>query len=139
LSLIFAENLGLGSGNTMIAVVNTDILNWENKASHPWVLTIDITYEGEGQNGMPDNITYQFLDEVENKVLDQLKDYDGYLNIGRQTADNVRTIFFVCKDFRKPSKVAHQLTVDYANTIPITYEIYKDKYWRSFDRFKPGS
>ena len=108
-SILEAE---LESGNKLFATINTGLLNWENKASHPWLLTIEITYEGEGNNGMPDEITYKLLDELENEVLEELKDYDGYLYIGRQTANSVREIYFACKDFRKPAKVLHQLTLD---------------------------
>lgn len=130
-SILEAE---LESGNKLIATINTDILNWEKKASHPWIATLEIPYDGQSNNGMPDDTAYQLLDEIENKVLEQLKDFDGFINIGRQTADNLREVYFACKDFRKPSKVLHQLTKDYPN-IDIKYDIYKDKYWRSFNRF----
>lgn len=125
----------LDNGSKLIATINEDILNWNKKASHPWITTLEIQYEGESNGGMPDKVTYQLLNEMEEKVLDQLKDADGYLNIGRQTANNLREVYFACKDFRKPSKVLHQLTKDYP-TMKMTYDIYKDKYWRSFDRFR---
>jgi hypothetical protein len=124
----------LETGNKLIAVINTDILAWDKKASHPWIVTWEIGYDGRSNNGMPDNPTYQLLNEIEDKVLLQLKDFDGYLNIGRQTAENVREIYFACKDFRKPSKVLYQLTKDHPK-MAINYDIYKDKYWRSFYRF----
>ncbi|SHH32846.1 Family of unknown function [Chryseolinea serpens] len=124
----------LESGNKLIATINTDILHWNKKASHPWIATLEIPYDGQFNNGMPDEKTYQLLNEIEERILEQLKDSDGYLNIGRQTADSLREVYFACKDFRKPSKVLHQLTKDYP-TININYDIYKDKYWRSFNRF----
>lgn len=124
----------LENGNTLIAAINTELLKWDNKASHPWILTIEIPYNGQKNNGMPDDATYKILDELESKILEHLKASDGYLYIGRQTADNVREIYFSCKDFRKPSKVLHQLILD-SPDINITYDIYKDKYWRSFNRF----
>lgn len=130
-SILEAE---LESGNKLIATINTDILNWDKKASHPWLATLEIPYDGRSNNGMPDETTYQLLNEIEEKILEQLKDADGYLNIGRQTADNLREVYFACKDFRKPSKVLHQLTKDYPS-MDIKYDIYKDKYWRSFNRF----
>ena len=130
-SILEAE---LQSGNKLIATINTDILNWEKKASHPWLATLEIPFDGKLNNGMPDKNTYQLLEEIENKVLKQLKDFEGYLNIGRQTSTNLREIYLSCKDFRKPSKVLYQLTKDYPH-IDIKYDIYKDKYWRSFNRF----
>jgi Family of unknown function (DUF695) len=131
-SILEAE---LESGNVLLAVINMDLLQWDSKASHPWILNIEIKFEGEYNNGMPDNETYQILDEIENKVLEELKDVEGYLNIGRQTADSTREIYFACKDFRKPSKVLHQIHEHYSGRIDLSYDIYKDKYWQSFNRF----
>jgi hypothetical protein len=125
----------LESGNALIAVINTDLLNWDSKASHPWILTVEITYNGEGNNGMPDDETFKLLGEIEDEILAELKDADGYLNIGRQTAESVREIYFACKDFRKPAKVLYAMTQKYAGAIAMDYDIYKDKYWLSFDRF----
>lgn len=126
----------LPNGNKLLAVINTDVLEWENKASHPWILSFEIEYEGQHTNGMPNTTTYQLLDEFENKLLDELHDFDGYLNIGRQTADNFRNIYFACKEFRKPSKVAYELQQQYTGKVSISYTIYKDKYWQTFDRYK---
>ena len=126
----------LTNGGLLIATVNSTLLEWDRKASHPWILSVEIKYKGEGNNGMPDDETYQILNEIEDEILEELKDFDGYLYIGRQTADSLREIYFACKDFRKPSKVLHQLTNKYLGKYNIAYDIYKDKYWRSFNRFR---
>ena len=86
---------------------------------------------------MPNDETYKLLDEIENNISEELKDFEGYLKIGRQTAKNIREIYFACNDFRKPSKVLHKLEVEYADKFAISYDIYKDKYWQSFNRFNP--
>ncbi len=125
----------LKNGKALIAVINTDLLTWENKASHPWVMNIEIKYDGSKNNGMPDSKTYEILNAIEGEMVEQLKDADGYLNIGRQTADSTREIYFACKDFRKPSRVVHQVHEKYAQQFEMSYEIYKDKYWQSFNRF----
>ena len=125
----------LDNGNALVAVVNIELLEWDSKPSHPWILNVEIKYNGAGSNGMPDNDTYQLLVKIEEEILTELKDTDGYLNIGRQTANSVREIYFACKDFRLPSKVLYGKQQQYAATIEIEYEIYKDKYWQSFDRF----
>ncbi|MBJ6118107.1 DUF695 domain-containing protein [Pontibacter sp. BT310] len=131
-SMLEAE---LESGNTLLAVINTDLLEWDGKASHPWIMTVEIPYDGESNNGMPDDEIYKLLNEVEDEILAKLKDVDGYLNIGRQTADSMREIYFACKDFRKPSKVMHNIQMKYADQIEISFDLYKDKYWMSFNRF----
>ncbi|HYK57167.1 MAG TPA: DUF695 domain-containing protein, partial [Flavisolibacter sp.] len=84
----------LESGNTLIAAINTELLKWDSKASHPWIVTVEIPYDGSNNNGMPDEETYQLLNDVENSFLEKLKDSEGYLNIGRQTAKSTREIYF---------------------------------------------
>lgn len=73
----------LPGGNALIAVVNTDLLNWDSKASHLWVMTVEIPYDGSQHNGMPDKTTYAMLDEIEKELAPRLKDAEGYLYIGR--------------------------------------------------------
>jgi len=123
------------NGNVLIALINTDLLSWDNKASHPWILRIEIKYDGENNRGMPDDNTYQLLNEIEDNISSQLKDFDGYLYIGRQTAQSVRTVYFACKDFRKPSKIMNEIIYNSSSTLEISFSIYKDKYWQSFERF----
>jgi hypothetical protein len=125
----------LKNGNRLLAIINTDLLKWDGKASHPWILKVEIGYNGKDNNGMPDKETYKMLNEIEESINGQLKDYDGYLNVGRQTAESVREIYFACRDFRKPSKILHQAQLDYAGKLDINYNIYKDKYWQTFNRF----
>lgn len=125
----------LENGNVSLAVINTDLLRWDSKASHPWILNIELMYDGKDSNGMPDGDTYTLLDEIEDRLAEMLKDADGYLNIGRQTANNTREIFYACKDFRNSSQVVSEVQNRYTGIIEMNYDIYKDKYWQSFERF----
>lgn len=125
------------SGNKLIAVVNTQLLNWDSKASHPWIAVCTFKYDGSNNNGMPTKNDYQTLNEIEERILHQLSDKDGFLYIGRQTAKNERDIYFACKDFRKPAKVFFKIQQD-IDKFEIEYDIYKDKYWQSFERFRPN-
>ncbi len=127
----------LENGNRLISVINSDVLNWDNKASHPWILTTLIKYNIEINNfGMPTKKSQQLLEEIENDISEELKDIDGYINIGRQTANGERTIYFACKDFRKPSKVLYAIQTKYSDLFEINYDIFKDKYWQTLERFK---
>ncbi|MDO6489849.1 MULTISPECIES: DUF695 domain-containing protein [unclassified Cellulophaga] len=128
----------LKNGLPLIAVINTDLLAWDSKASHPWIAVMEIKYDGDNNNGMPDSDTYQLLNEIEDKITADLKDSDGFLNVGRQTAESTREVYFACIDFRKPSKVLHKIKKEYENIIDLDFDIYKDKYWQSFNRFMPN-
>ena len=126
----------LNNGRPLVAIINTTLLEWDSKASHPWILKVEINYDGDNNNGMPDNDTYELLNNFEDDIMVEIKDFDGYLNIGRQTADNSREIYFACNDFRKPSKTLYELTKKYSGKLNLTYDIYKDKYWQSYERFR---
>ena len=128
----------LEDGKPLIMVFNTDLLEWDAKASHPWILAVTIKYDGN-EMGMPNDETQQILNAIEDQIMKELKDYDGYLNVGRETAKNERLIYFACRDFRKPSKLIYRIQQEHKENREITFEIYKDKYWRSFNRFLPDS
>lgn len=132
-SILEAE---LNNGTPLIALINMSLLEWNGKASHPWLLRVEITFDGDNNNGMPDKETSELLNRFEDEILLEMKDVDGYLSIGRQTADNSREIYFACKEFRKPSKVLHEFTKKYQGKLDFTYDIYKDKYWQSYERFR---
>jgi hypothetical protein len=121
-------------GMPIIAVMNQELLSWDAKASHPWILLIEIKY-AETDNGMPDELTYQQMNELEEGLMQILKDSKGYLNIGRQTYRNVRTIFIACKDFREASRVTKQHLKSFEDRLEASYSIFKDKYWSVVERF----
>lgn len=123
------------NGDPILAVVNNDLMFWDKKVSHPWILVVDIAYGNTGTDGLPGTSTATFLNDIEEKLRDQLKDDDGCLNIGRETGGGHRVLYFACSDFKIPSKIADQFVQAYRDTFPIAYEITRDKYWRSLERF----
>lgn len=127
----------LENGNPLLAIFNTDLLNWDSTPSHPWIARIDFVYGDEATaKGMPDEASYMLLNELEDLIVQALPDADGYLNIGRETGDGVRRLYLACKDFRGPSKIFSHLRQAYAEQFDISFDVYKDKYWRTFDRFR---
>jgi Family of unknown function (DUF695) len=125
----------LESGNKLLAVINTTLLNWDRKASHPWICILTLKFDGKDTNGMPNDNDYKLLNEIEEEILQNLIDKDGYLYIGRQTANCERDIYFCCNNFRKPSKIFDEIQRKYHSNFEIDFEIFKDKYWQAFERF----
>lgn len=126
----------LANGMPLMGVINSTLFEWDAKPSHPWIVTVRIGYDGAHNNGFPDSDMFQLLDKIEDDFLMvKLKDSEGYLNLGRETADSLREIYFACKDFRKPSIVLEEIKNKFASQVDIEYEIYKDKYWQSFSRY----
>ncbi|WP_316788776.1 DUF695 domain-containing protein [Pedobacter frigoris] len=123
-------------GQPFLAMLNMGLLNWDAKASHPWMMAIEIKYDGRQNSGLPDQQTFELLNEMEDELMLRLSPEDGYLNVGRETGDGLRTIYFACKEFRKPAKAVYDIEQAYAGRLNISYEIYKDKYWRSLARYE---
>jgi len=128
----------LEDGNQIIAILNASLFSWNGRASHPWLLTAKVTYEGSARNGMPNKPTYQSLNEFEDELMLYLEEKDGCLNVGRQTGNNTREIYIACKDFRVPAKVMHAITEKYTDKLDVDFDIEKDKYWIALRRFGLG-
>ena len=119
----------------MVALMNQDLLDWEGKASHPWLFCIEIKYKGQKNSGMPSERTRKLLNAIEDDLMEQLKPFEGILNIGRETGDNARIIYLACKDFRKPSKIVQELK-EGMSKFEMDFDIYKDKYWKTFNCYR---
>lgn len=122
------------NGLPVIAVVNQELLGWDAKPSHPWMMVIEVKY-GTENNGMPDEETYALMTQLEEELFEQLPDAEGYLNLGVETHNGTRSVFYACKEFRRSSKTAAACIYNYAEELDISYDIYKDKYWRTMNRF----
>ncbi len=120
----------------ILAVMNRQLLTWQSKASHPWMLTVKIKYAGD-RKGMPDKNTYELMNGLEDELLSVLKDKEGYLYLGRETYKNDRNIYIACKEFRKCSVITHEILKKYEGKLQVSYSIFKDKYWRVLNRFVP--
>lgn len=122
-------------GRSSIGLMNTDLLQWDAKGSHPWMMTIRISYPDYQANGMPDRETFQKMDEFEKDLCELLIDANGYLNIGRQTYNGSRTIYFACTEFRYASRITQMMITDYKHALDVNYDIRRDKYWTTVERF----
>jgi len=123
------------NGKPILAAIDMGLLKWENKASHPWMLKMEVFFDGSQNDGLPDTETFKALNSIEDELLLALKDHKGYLYPGRETSEDVRSIYIACNEFRNCSKIADQIKQKYKHTFDITYEIYKDKYWQSLAHY----
>jgi hypothetical protein len=124
----------LQNGLPLIATINTKLLTYDSKASYPWISALKIRYNGEDSNGLPENDDYERLNNIEEQIIEELKIEDGHLYIGHESADGLWESYFASKNFRSPSKVIQRIIKNYPE-YEISLEIYKDKYWQSFERY----
>lgn len=123
----------LDNGMPLMGVVNVSLLKYSARASYPWISLLKIHYEGDHQ-GLPLEKDYNAMNLIEDKAVELLSPADGHLYIGRETADSSKIIYFASKDFRQPSIVLDGLIKE-NKEYKISLEIYKDKYWQSFERY----
>jgi len=112
---------------------NPNVISWDQKASHPWIIEILLRFDGDKHNGLPDEKTIQLFDKIEDDITIKLNETDGYLKIGSITGLNMRAIHFVCIDFRKPSKLLHEIKNQNNSLIDIDFNVIKDKYWENLN------
>ncbi len=118
----------------IIGVVNADLIKWDKKASHPWIVVIIIKFDEKKNNGMPNPNALQLYYEFEDRVRDILPDKEGYLHVAQKTGLGKREIFYANKDFMKPIQVLQEMK----NNVSFEYEIdvFKDKYWQCMKQFE---
>jgi hypothetical protein len=124
-----------GDGLPVLAIIDRALLDWDAKPSHPWMMTIEIRYDGKDTNGMPSPAVYETMNQFEDDLLKLLPDSEGYLNLGRETYNGKRTTYFACREFRQSSKRTWATISNYKEKLNIKYDIYKDKYWRTMNRY----
>lgn len=126
----------LQSGFPLIACINTVLMEWDAKASHPWIAVVEIEYDGTNFNGLPEKPINDVLYKIEDDITQELKQSGSNLPIGRQSAKNLRKIYYACKDFRDSSKAIYDIQRIYESDVKMSYKIYKDKYWQTLDHFR---
>ncbi len=68
-----------------MALINTNVLEWEGKPEYPWLLIIKVGFE-HWQNGMPDAATQELMDTLEDDLMDNMPVEDGYIHLEESPA-----------------------------------------------------
>lgn len=120
--------------STIFGVVNADLLNWDKKASHPWIMIITIIFDEKENNGMPNNEALQTYYQFEDKLKKLLPVKEGHIHVGQATGLGKREIYYANKDFVKPIKILEAMKSE----VNFDYEIdvFIDKYWKSMRHFE---
>ena len=118
----------------IVGVVNSDLIRWDKKASHPWIMVITIEFDENENNGMPNQEALQTYYQFEDKLRELLPDKEGYIHVAQTTGLGKREIYYANKDFVKPIKILDQMK-DKVN-FKYSIEVFKDKYWQSMKHFE---
>ncbi|RPD42913.1 DUF695 domain-containing protein [Chitinophaga barathri] len=121
----------------LIACINSELLEWDAKPSHPWMLVVEHEFHAN-DNGMPSADMNEALGDFEDGLLDSLHEKEGHLYLGRSTEGGSRFIFIACREFREISRQTAAYLDNYPLNIDVNYRIYKDKYWMTMEKFIPA-
>lgn len=123
------------NGKPLFAHVNLELLDYEYKTSYPYTLILEIKYDRD-PFGLPLKADKDKFDEFELLISTALDNSKNYLKFGRQTANGSLFIFFLCKEFRVCSKRVDEIKRAHKFKVTSSYNIYKDKYWRTLEGFR---
>ncbi len=122
-------------GNTVVLLANTALLGWDRKASHPWILKLQVNYEPL-ENGLPAEGVRVAMDMMHEQMIQLLPGEEGNLFVVRNTGEGRRVAYFACRDFRQPSRVLMQVEKEWGDRLRLDADIYQDKYWQTFKPYQ---
>ena len=78
-------------GYPALAIINSDLKKMENKAQYPYSVFIQIVPETFNENGHPEAEEYDYLNEVEKKIIEYLEEQTQTVHVGHTTVYRGRT------------------------------------------------
>jgi hypothetical protein len=121
----------------IMGAFNQTLLEWEDRAAYPWLLQLDIEFSAEPVEEIDDDFK-KYIEIIERELKEALEDKDEYVRIGTLDYGHYISFYYGCKEFREISKIIHEMMCFWENKYERRYEIIKDKYWRSFEKYIPS-
>lgn len=120
-------------GYPALAIINTDLKNGEHRLQYRHSVFIDILPETFNENGHPEEAEYEYLIEIEKKIIEYLEEQTQTVHVGHTTVYRKREIIFYTKE---PEKVEGFLEY-FLSTIEREYnfEIEPDSEWENVAGF----
>lgn len=120
-------------GFPALAIVNKDLADKTVQAAYPHAVLIEIIPDMYNEFGHPDEREYEYLLDVEKKMIDYLEEQTATVHVGHTTAFRKREIIFYTKE---PDKADGFLNY-YLSTVEreTFYEIEADPEWKNVSAF----
>ncbi len=120
-------------GYPALAIINTDLHNLENQSHYAHSVFIDLLPETYNENGHPEEAEYDYLVEVEKKMIDYLEEQTETVHVGHTTVYRKREIIFYTAE---PEKVEGFLE-HFLTTVEREhkFEIERDVEWSNVSGF----
>jgi len=123
-----------GDGKPLVAIVDAGFSEWGFKPAYPWLLQVDIQFEGD-HTGLPDEKQLLELRAIEDEIRALFPEDGSIWFIGHRTYDHFRNIFFYSNEFRKNAMMLHNYIEIKSWDYDVVFFIRKDKYWRAMEQY----
>ena len=120
-------------GYPALAIINKDLANKELQAAYPNVVLIEIVPDTYNEFGHPEEKEYDYLLDVEKKMIEYLEEQTETVHVGHTTVFRKREVIFYTKDVDKVEGFLNY----YLSTIEREnfYEIEADPEWKNVSAF----
>ena len=120
-------------GFPALAIINSDLKKLENKSQYPYSVFIQIIPDRFNENGHPEEEEYDYLNEVEKKIIEYLEEQTQSVHVGHTTIYRAREIIFYTKD----REVVETFLEFFLETVERenSFEIEDDAEWENVSAF----
>lgn len=120
-------------GFPALAIINKDLADKNVQAGYPSAVLIEIIPDTYNEFGHPEEKEYDYLLDVEKKMIDYLEEQTETVHVGHTTAFRKREIIFYTKEVEKVEGFLNY----YLSTIEREnfYEIETDPEWKNVSAF----
>ena len=85
-------------GYPALAIINTDLKSIENRSQYPYSVFIEIIPDSFNENGHPEGEEYDYLNEVEKKIIEYMEEQTQSVHVGHTTVYRAREIIFYTQE-----------------------------------------
>lgn len=120
-------------GFPALAIINKDLADKTVQAGYPHAVLIEIVPDSYNEFGHPEEKEYDYLLEVEKKMIEYLEEQTQTVHVGHTTAFRKREVIFYTKEVDKVDGFLNY----YLSTIEREnfYEIEADPDWKNVSAF----
>jgi hemerythrin-like domain-containing protein len=120
-------------GYPALAIINSDLKNLENKSQYPYSVFIELVPDSFNENGHPEDEEYDYLNDVEKKIIEYLEGQTQTVHVGHTTLYRTREIIFYTKDREAVSNFLESFleTIERESS----FDIEEDSTWENVSAF----
>lgn len=120
-------------GFPALAIINSDLKNLPNRESYPYSVFIQIIPDSFNENGHPEGEEYDYLNEVEKKIIEYLEEQTASVHVGHTTLYRTREIIF----YTREKEAVENFLSFFLDQIERenSFEVEQDREWENVSAF----